>query len=96
MILAFMQTQVLQGEVERLHKLLADAVRNKGGSHTVIHSGRGGGWAYVAVPIVVGGAVTYIYCRITGRSVIDMFFVTNRTLTDFKSSVTESIKVCVH
>lgn len=79
--------------MERLHKLLADAVRNKGGTHTVIHSGRGGGWTYVVVPVVVGGAVTYVYCRITGRSVMDLFFVTNRTLSDFRTSVTESIKV---
>lgn len=88
-----MQSTQLQGEVDRLHKLLADAVRNKQGSgYTVIHTGRHG-WAVVVVPGLVAGGALYLYCRLTGRSVLDLFFVTNRSMADFRASVTESIKV---
>ncbi len=57
------QMKVLQGEVDRLHALLSDVVRSKGGQsgYTVIHTGRSS-WAVYYVP-AVGAGLVYAYCR---------------------------------
>lgn len=83
------ELSVLQGEVDRLHRLLADVVRNNnGGRYTVIQTGRSG-WFGMIVPVTVVGGVVYVYFRFRGWNFADFFYVTRSSLTSFRASVTE-------
>ncbi|GLI67408.1 hypothetical protein VaNZ11_011598 [Volvox africanus] len=85
------ELSVLQGEVDRLHKLLSDVVRGqKNNGYTVIHTGRGGWSVYIVPAAVVGGAV-YLYIRIRGLAVSDFFMVTNKSLQQFRDLVSQSM-----
>lgn len=81
---------VLQSEVDRLHKLLADVLRNGGGGgrYTVIHTGRSG-WFGLIVPVAVAGGVVYVYFRFRGWNFADFFYVTRSSMQNFRSTVTE-------
>ncbi|KAG2435846.1 hypothetical protein HXX76_007041 [Chlamydomonas incerta] len=83
---------VLQGEVDRLHKLLSDVVRGqKGGQgYTVIHTGRGG-WSVLILPTALAAGVGYVYIRWRGISVSDFFMVTNKSLQQFRELVSTSM-----
>ncbi|GLC41539.1 hypothetical protein PLESTB_000704000 [Pleodorina starrii] len=83
---------VLQGEVDRLHKLLSDVVRDRGNNsgYTVIHTGRGG-WSVYIIPAAVVGGVVYLYVKIRGVAVSDFFMVTNRSLQQFRDLVSSSM-----
>eukprot|EP00195_Chlamydomonas_chlamydogama_P016948 CAMPEP_0202892588 /NCGR_PEP_ID=MMETSP1392-20130828/2299_1 /ASSEMBLY_ACC=CAM_ASM_000868 /TAXON_ID=225041 /ORGANISM="Chlamydomonas chlamydogama, Strain SAG 11-48b" /LENGTH=324 /DNA_ID=CAMNT_0049576597 /DNA_START=198 /DNA_END=1172 /DNA_ORIENTATION=- len=83
------ELQSLQGEVDRLHRLLSDVVRGqRGQSHTIIHTGRSGSWTVIGYS-VAGVGLVYVYCRFRGISIIDMFYVSRGSLTTFRNTVTE-------
>ncbi|KAG2498183.1 hypothetical protein HYH03_003938 [Edaphochlamys debaryana] len=83
---------VLQGEVDRLHKLLSDVVRGqKSGGPLVIHTGRGTWFGFMFPILLAGGGVTYAYCWWHGISVTDWFMVTNKSLQQFRNLVSESM-----
>ncbi|EFJ41497.1 hypothetical protein VOLCADRAFT_107659 [Volvox carteri f. nagariensis] len=85
------ELSVLQGEVDRLHKLLSDVVRGqKSNGYTVIHTGRGG-WSVYILPAAVVGGVVYLYVRIRGVSISDFFMVTNKSLQSFRELVSQSM-----
>ncbi|GIL82724.1 hypothetical protein Vretimale_8296 [Volvox reticuliferus] len=85
------ELSVLQGEVDRLHKLLSDVVRGqKSNGYTVIHTGRGG-WSVYIVPAAVVGGVVYLYVKIRGVTVSDFFMVTNKSLQQFRDLVSQSM-----
>ncbi|KAG2451188.1 hypothetical protein HYH02_003795 [Chlamydomonas schloesseri] len=87
------ELSVLQGEVDRLHRLLSDVVRGqKGGQgYTVIHTGRGGGWSVLILPTALAAGAGYVYIRWRGISVSDFFMVTNKSLQQFRELVSASM-----
>ncbi|PNH08535.1 hypothetical protein TSOC_004902 [Tetrabaena socialis] len=85
------ELSVLQGEVDRLHKLLSDVVRGRGGgSVQVIHSGRGG-WSFLILPTAVVGVGVFAYAKVRGLGFADFFMVTNKSLQQFRELVSHSM-----
>lgn len=83
------EMRVLQGEVDRLHKLLSDVVHSqRQNGTTVIHTGGGRNWSLYLYP-AVGLGLTYAYCRIRGISIVDLLYVSQNSMTQFKTTVTE-------
>jgi hypothetical protein len=73
---------------------MGDMARNQGGRQpTVVHVGGSGraGWTVLIVPTAIGGAVLYLYCRVTGSSVWDLLYVSRSSLTAFRDTVQEGM-----
>lgn len=85
-----MQMAMLQNEMRRLAGMVGDLART-GNKPTVVHLGGRSGWSIIVVPAVAGGAALYLYCRITGTSVWDLFYVSRSSLSAFKSTVQEGM-----
>ncbi len=59
---------------------------------TVVTVGSGrSSWTFLVTPVLVGGTVLYIYCRITGTSVFDMFYVSRSSLAQFRTTIQEGM-----
>ncbi|KXZ54900.1 hypothetical protein GPECTOR_4g972 [Gonium pectorale] len=85
------ELSVLQSEVDRLHKLLSDVMRDKRGGQMVIHTGTRGGWSVFVLPCAVAGGAVYVYARVRGLSISDFFMVTGRSMQQFRELVSHSM-----
>lgn len=86
----WVQVSALQSELRRLTNMMSDISR-KNNQPTVVHVGGRSGWTVLIYPVCIGGAVLYLYCRITGNSVWDMLYVSRSSLTSFKTTVQEGM-----
>ncbi len=85
-----MQVTALQAELRRLTSTVGDLAR-RSDRPTVVQVGGKQGWTVIVYPAVVGGAVLFLYCRITGTSVWDLLYVSRSSLTAFRTTVQESM-----
>lgn len=85
------EVSALQNELRRLTGMVGDMARNNQRPTVVTVGGGRGGWTVLIVPVVVGGTVIYIYCRVTGTSVWDMFYVSRSSLSAFRTTVQEGM-----
>mmetsp|Transcript_23820 Transcript_23820/g.60729 ORF Transcript_23820/g.60729 Transcript_23820/m.60729 type:complete len:381 (-) Transcript_23820:414-1556(-) len=81
----------LQKEMSKLAGMVSDIARNNN-RPTVLHvGGNQRGWSVIILPSLAGGAVLYLYCRFTGTSVLDFFYVSRSSLASFRNTVQESM-----
>lgn len=52
-----------------------------------VHLGGSRGWSVVILPAVGTGVVLYLYCRLTGQSILDFFYVSRSSLANFRNTV---------
>lgn len=86
------QLVVLQGEVDRLHRLLSDVVHsnsNRSPAYMVLQQGRSVA-SVMAIPTILGGLVIFGVCKYKGWNLWDFFFVTRQGLESFKCAVQQN------
>jgi hypothetical protein len=85
------QLTQLQREMSKLAGMVSDIAKNNNRPQVLHLGGNNRGWSAIILPGMAGGAVLYLYCRITGTSILDFFYVSRSGLASFRNTVQESM-----
>ena len=79
--------RALQGEVDRLSSMLTESLRQR--QYAVIHGGRSSAMFWVYAMACLGGVG--LYCKWRGIGLMDLLFVSQGAMQQFKASVSQGL-----
>lgn len=78
--------------MSKLAGMVSDIAKNNNNRPTVVQlGGNQRGWSVIIYPALAGGIILYIYCKVTGNSVFDFFYVSRSSMANFRNTVQESM-----